>query len=117
MTPSSAKVSRPWGTYESLDQGSQHQVKRIAVLPGGRLSLQSHAHRSEHWVVTEGVATITVGETVQDYAVGAHVFILAGQKHRLENHTDNPMSIIEVQIGSYLGEDDIVRYDDAYGRV
>jgi mannose-1-phosphate guanylyltransferase / mannose-6-phosphate isomerase len=116
LVASHAKVNRPWGSYEALDQGEQHQIKHIVVEPGGRLSLQSHLHRAEHWVVVQGEATITVGDTKATYAVGDHVFIQREQKHRLENHTQKPVAIVEVQIGSYLGEDDIIRYDDIYGR-
>jgi mannose-1-phosphate guanylyltransferase / mannose-6-phosphate isomerase len=116
LVASHVKVNRPWGSYESLDQGEQHQIKHIVVEPGGRLSLQSHLHRAEHWVVVQGEATITVGDTTATYAVGDHVFIQREQKHRLENLTPKPVAIVEVQIGSYLGEDDIIRYDDIYGR-
>jgi mannose-1-phosphate guanylyltransferase / mannose-6-phosphate isomerase len=116
LVASHARVNRPWGSYESLDQGEKHQIKHIVVEPGGRLSLQSHLHRSEHWVVVQGEATITVGETTATYALGDHVFIQREQKHRLENHTLKPVAIVEVQIGNYLGEDDIIRYDDIYGR-
>ena len=111
------KVRRPWGTYESLGQGQKHQIKHIVVEPGGRLSLQSHEHRAEHWVVVAGSATITVGETTANYVTGQHVYIEKQQKHRLENHTQEPVAIVEVQIGSYLGEDDIKRFEDVYGRV
>ena len=117
ITTSYPKVRRPWGTYESLGQGHKHQIKHIVVEPGGRLSLQSHEHRAEHWVVVAGQATITVGDTTADYATGQHVYIEKQQKHRLENHTQDPVTIVEVQIGSYLGEDDIQRFDDVYGRV
>jgi mannose-1-phosphate guanylyltransferase / mannose-6-phosphate isomerase len=117
ITTSYPKVRRPWGTYESLGQGRKHQIKHIVVEPGGRLSLQSHEHRAEHWVVVAGQATITVGDTTADYATGQHVYIEKQQKHRLENHTQEPVTIVEVQIGSYLGEDDIKRFDDVYGRV
>ncbi len=110
------KVQRPWGNYDSIDTGTHHQVKRILVEPAGRLSLQSHAQRAEHWVVISGAPTITVDDVVANYAVGQHVFIPLGAKHRLENHTTEPVEIIEVQIGAYLGEDDIVRYEDIYGR-
>ncbi|MBS7807668.1 mannose-1-phosphate guanylyltransferase/mannose-6-phosphate isomerase [Variovorax sp. PCZ-1] len=111
-----AKVRRPWGTYESMHQSAAHQVKYIVVEPGERLSLQSHEHRAEHWVVVAGQATITVGETCATYSTGQHVYIEKQEKHRLENHTQEPVAIIEVQIGSYLGEDDIKRFDDVYGR-
>jgi mannose-1-phosphate guanylyltransferase / mannose-6-phosphate isomerase len=110
------KVRRPWGSYESLHHGMQHQVKHILVEPGQRLSLQSHEHRSEHWVVIHGQATITVGESRSTYLPGQHVYIDKLQKHRLENMTQERVEIIEVQIGSYLGEDDIQRFDDVYGR-
>ena len=111
------KVQRPWGYYDSIDVGAHHQVKRILVEPAGRLSLQSHAQRAEHWVVIAGIATITVDDKRADYSVGQHVFIPLGAKHRLENLTAASVEIIEVQIGAYLGEDDIVRYDDIYGRL
>ncbi len=117
ITANYPKVRRPWGTYESVGKGPKHQIKHIVVEPGGRLSLQSHEHRAEHWVVVAGQATITVGDTTAEYATGQHVYIEKQQKHRLENHTDEPVTIVEVQIGSYLGEDDIKRYDDVYGRV
>jgi mannose-1-phosphate guanylyltransferase / mannose-6-phosphate isomerase len=116
ITTSYPRVRRPWGTYESLGQGLKHQIKHIVVEPGGRLSLQSHKHRAEHWVVVAGQATITVGDTTADYVTGQHVYIEIQQKHRLENHTKEPVTIVEVQIGSYLGEDDIKRFDDVYGR-
>lgn len=107
---------RPWGKYEVLAESDGYKVKRITVVPGGRLSLQSHQHRAEHWVVVAGTATVTVDETVLKVAVTEHVHIPLQAKHRLENDTDLPVVLIEVQTGSYLGEDDIVRYDDIYGR-
>jgi mannose-1-phosphate guanylyltransferase / mannose-6-phosphate isomerase len=110
------KVQRPWGSYESLHQKAAHQLKYIEVEPGGQLSLQSHEHRAEHWVVVAGQATITVGDLRSVYTVGQHVYIEKKQKHRLENLTQEPVAIIEVQIGKYLGEDDIKRYEDVYGR-
>jgi mannose-1-phosphate guanylyltransferase / mannose-6-phosphate isomerase len=116
ITKNYPKVRRPWGTYESLGQGPKHQVKHIVVEPGGRLSLQSHEHRAEHWIVVAGQATITVGENTADFVIGQHVHIEKQQKHRLENHTQEPVTLVEVQIGSYLGEDDIKRFDDVYGR-
>ncbi len=109
-------VHRPWGSYTVLEDTPSFKIKRIDVNPGGRLSLQSHEHRSEHWVVVRGTATITCGETISDKRVNESVYIAAGQKHRLENLTAGLVSIIEVQVGGYLGEDDIKRYDDAYGR-
>lgn len=109
-------VHRPWGSYTVLEDTPSFKIKRIDVNPGGRLSLQSHEHRSEHWVVVRGTATVTCGETISDKRANESVYIAAGQKHRLENLTAGLVSIIEVQVGGYLGEDDIKRYDDAYGR-
>jgi mannose-1-phosphate guanylyltransferase/mannose-6-phosphate isomerase len=112
---------RPWGHYQSLDQGPRHQVKRIVVLPGQRLSLQKHAHRAEHWTVVDGVADITVGPELGKLEVltvrpGEHVHIPKGAIHRMANPGGKPMTLIEVQSGDYLGEDDIVRFEDDYGR-
>lgn len=107
---------RPWGRFDSLDRGERHQVKRITVDPGGRLSLQYHHHRSEHWIVVAGTARVTVGEDVMALQPGEQVFIPQGAVHRLENMGSEPVEIIEVQLGSYLGEDDIVRVEDVYGR-
>jgi mannose-1-phosphate guanylyltransferase / mannose-6-phosphate isomerase len=117
ITTNYPKVRRPWGSYESLGQGPKHQIKHIVVEPGGRLSLQSHEHRAEHWVVVAGQATITVGENTETLSTGQHIYIEKQQKHRLENHTQELVMIVEVQIGSYLGEDDIKRFDDVYGRI
>jgi mannose-1-phosphate guanylyltransferase / mannose-6-phosphate isomerase len=113
------KVYRPWGWYDSLGfgiDGKGFQVKHIGVHPGQSLSLQLHHQRSEHWVVIRGTATITVGEQVLDYLPGQHVFVPLGAVHRLENKTEADVEIIEVQLGSYLGEDDIVRLQDNYHR-
>ena len=107
---------RPWGTYEVLTESDGYKVKRITVVPGGRLSLQSHQHRAEHWVVVTGTPTVTVEENVQKVAVNEHVYIPLQAKHRLENYTDDLVVLIEVQSGLYLGEDDIKRYEDIYGR-
>ncbi|WP_019626100.1 mannose-1-phosphate guanylyltransferase/mannose-6-phosphate isomerase [Thioalkalivibrio sp. ALJT] len=109
-------VYRPWGCYESIDSGSRYQVKRITVKPGARLSLQMHHHRAEHWVVVSGTARVTNGE--QNYLVTENesTFIPIGQVHCLENPGALPLELIEVQSGSYLGEDDIVRLEDMYGR-
>ncbi|MEM8750272.1 MAG: mannose-1-phosphate guanylyltransferase/mannose-6-phosphate isomerase [Pseudomonadota bacterium] len=107
---------RPWGRFDSLDTGGNHQVKRIRVDPGQRLSLQYHHHRAEHWVVVSGVATVTVDDDVVDLSVGEQIFIPQGAVHRLDNFTSDTVEIIEVQIGDYLGEDDIVRVEDIYGR-
>lgn len=108
---------RPWGWYKTLEQKQGFQVKLIHVVPGGRLSLQSHKQRAEHWVVVQGVATVTVNDTKQNYSVNQAIFIPLEAKHRLENSGNEPVEIIEVQVGSYLGEDDIIRYDDIYGRM
>ena len=107
---------RPWGTYEVLTESGGYKVKQITVVPGGRLSLQSHKHRAEHWVVVTGIAKVTVGENVQKVAMNEHVHISLQAKHRLENYTDDVVVLIEVQSGLYLGEDDIMRYEDVYGR-
>lgn len=108
--------TRPWGHFESLRIGPRFQVKSIVVKPGGKLSLQSHFHRSEHWVVVEGSALVTTGETSRLLSENQSVYIAVGEVHRLENPGKVPLQLIEVQIGPYLGEDDILRYDDDYGR-
>ena len=110
------RVHRPWGFYESLDAGDRHQVKHLMVHPGASLSLQMHHQRAEHWVVVKGVARVTVGDEVKILHENQSTYIPVETKHRLENPGDEPLSIIEVQSGSYLGEDDIVRFDDVYGR-
>ena len=109
-------VYRPWGSYQSIDSGSNFQVKRICVKPGAKLSLQMHHHRAEHWIVVKGTATVTRGEDVFVLVENQSTYISIGQKHRLENATLLPLEIIEVQSGSYLGEDDIVRFEDVYKR-
>ena len=109
-------VKRPWGSYTVLEEGPAFKMKRIEVRPGGRLSLQRHKHRSEHWVVIAGEATVTCGEKVSVLRSNESTFIPAGTMHRLENRAATPVQIIEVQVGSYLGEDDIERFDDQYGR-
>lgn len=110
------KVFRPWGHYDSLDYGERFQVKRICVQPGERLSLQKHHHRAEHWVVVRGTALVTCGDEEVLLTENQSTFIPLGVVHRLENPGKVELEIIEVQSGSYLGEDDIVRYDDVYGR-
>lgn len=107
---------RPWGDYKTLDQAEGYQVKVIHVTPGGRLSLQKHFKRAEHWVVIRGTATITIDKDTREYGVNEHVFIPTESLHRLENFTDEEVAIVEVQVGSYLGEDDIVRVEDIYNR-
>jgi len=110
------EVFRPWGAYDSIDHGDRYQVKRITVKPGARLSLQMHHHRAEHWIVVSGTAKVTIGEKEQLVAENQSVYIPIGEKHCLENPGKLPLELIEVQSGSYLGEDDIVRFEDRYGR-
>jgi mannose-1-phosphate guanylyltransferase/mannose-6-phosphate isomerase len=110
------KVYRPWGWYDSIDQGPRDQVKRIMVKPGAALSLQMHHHRAEHWIVVTGTAEVTVGTKVILLAENQSTYIPLGETHRLRNPGKVPLEIIEVQSGSYLGEDDIVRFEDTYGR-
>ena len=111
------RTERPWGWYETVSEVPGNKVKRIRVHPGQQLSLQKHHQRAEHWVVVLGTARITVGERVLDMAAGQHVDIAVGEVHRLANLTGQPVEIVEVQFGAYLGEDDIVRLQDDYGRV
>ena len=110
------KVARPWGWYDSVDEGERFKVKRIQVKPGASLSLQMHHHRAEHWIVVKGIAEITNGDQVLILRENQSTYIPQGQTHRLANPGDEPLEIIEVQSGSYLGEDDIVRFEDTYGR-
>jgi mannose-1-phosphate guanylyltransferase/mannose-6-phosphate isomerase len=110
------KVHRPWGWYDSIDNGPRHQVKRIMVKPGASLSLQMHHHRAEHWVVVSGTAKVTRGEDQLLVSENESVYIPIGMKHRLENPGKMPLYLIEVQSGGYLGEDDIVRFEDRYKR-
>ena len=110
-------VERPWGSYRSIHNGDRVQVKHIVVKPGGRLSLQYHHKRAEHWVVVQGKARVTVGDTVTMLSAYQSTYIPIGTQHRLENPGDTPVHLIEVQTGSYLGEDDIVRLEDTYGRI
>ncbi|MCP4998050.1 MAG: mannose-1-phosphate guanylyltransferase/mannose-6-phosphate isomerase [Hyphomicrobiales bacterium] len=107
---------RPWGSYTILDEGTGYKVKRIEVKPGGCLSLQSHKHRSEHWTVVQGVAHVVNGDDQLVLQANESTYIECGNVHRMENRGQEPMTLIEVQTGSYLGEDDIVRYEDIYGR-
>lgn len=110
------KDHRPWGWFESLALGERFQVKRICVKPGAALSLQSHKHRSEHWIVVEGTAKVTIDDKVKLVSEGQSIYVPLGAKHRMENPGKLPMVLIEVQIGTYLGEDDIIRYEDVYAR-
>ncbi len=107
---------RPWGYYQGIDAGARFQVKRIVVKPGGKLSLQKHFHRAEHWVVVKGTAEVTVDDKVSAVHENESVYIPIGSVHRLANPGKIPLELVEVQVGSYLGEDDIVRLDDVYGR-
>ncbi len=113
---SPAVVQRPWGTYEGIHQGARHQVKHIVVKPGEKLSLQYHHHRSEHWTVVSGTAEVTIDGKVRVLEANQTAYIPVGATHRLCNPGDEPMHLIEVQCGGYLGEDDIVRLEDVYGR-
>lgn len=110
------KNHRPWGWFEKLVTGDRFQVKRIVVHPGAALSLQSHHHRAEHWIVVEGTAKVTVGETITLVSENQSIYVPLGTVHRMENPGKMPMVLIEVQTGSYLGEDDIIRYEDVYAR-
>ncbi len=110
-------VVRAWGSYTVLEEGLGYKIKKIMVNPGAKLSLQMHHKRSEHWVVVEGIATVTCGESVYTIPANQSTFVPMGVKHRLENATDKPLRLVEVQSGVYLGEDDIVRFEDIYGRV
>ena len=110
------KVYRPWGAYDSIDNGARFQVKRITVKPGGTLSLQMHHHRAEHWIVVSGTAEVTRGDEVILLSENQSTYIPLGVTHRLRNPGKLPLELIEVQSGSYLGEDDIVRFEDTYGR-
>ena len=111
------RVFRPWGSYEGIDEGARFQVKRLSVKPGAQLSLQMHHHRAEHWIVVKGTARVTCGEKVFNLHENESTYIPVGEKHRLENPGAIPLEVIEVQSGSYLGEDDIVRFEDIYDRV
>jgi mannose-1-phosphate guanylyltransferase / mannose-6-phosphate isomerase len=116
VTEDHLKVHRPWGSYQSVDNGDRHQVKRIIVKPGQRLSLQKHYHRSEHWIVVRGAARVTVNDDVKTVHENESVYIPIGAVHRLENPGKILLELIEVQTGSYLGEDDIIRIEDDYRR-
>ena len=107
---------RPWGWFDRLVMGERFQVKRIVVNPGAALSLQSHVHRSEHWIVVEGTACVTIDEDVKLVSENQSVYIPLGAVHRMENPGKVPMALIEVQTGGYFGEDDIIRYEDVYAR-
>jgi len=110
------RVYRPWGYYQTLEIGARFQVKLINVTPGQRLSLQMHQQRAEHWVVVRGTATVVCEDKEFTLETDQSTYIPLGTRHRLANDTDDPLEVIEVQSGAYLGEDDIVRFDDVYGR-
>jgi mannose-1-phosphate guanylyltransferase/mannose-6-phosphate isomerase len=110
------EVHRPWGTYDSVEAGRGYQVKRLSVKPGGAMSLQRHQHRAEHWVVVAGLARITRDDEVFELRANESTYIPVGSKHRIENPGSETLHIIEVQTGDYLGEDDIERFEDRYGR-
>jgi mannose-1-phosphate guanylyltransferase/mannose-6-phosphate isomerase len=116
VTEDHLKVHRPWGSYQSVDNGERHQVKRIIVKPGNRLSLQKHHHRSEHWIVVRGVAQVTVNDLVKTVHENESIYIPIGAVHRLQNPGKILLELIEVQTGSYFGEDDIIRIEDDYRR-
>ena len=110
------EVFRPWGKYDSIDHGERYQVKRITVKPGAKLSVQMHHHRAEHWVVVSGSAKVTIGEETTLLCENQSTYIPIGAVHALENPDNLPLEIIEIQSGSYLGDEDIVRFEDGYGR-
>jgi mannose-1-phosphate guanylyltransferase/mannose-6-phosphate isomerase len=116
VTEEHLRVHRPWGSYQSLHNGDRHQVKRIVVKAGERLSLQKHHHRSEHWIVVRGAARVTVNDLVKIVHENESIYIPIGATHRLENPGKILLELIEVQTGSYLGEDDIIRIEDDYQR-
>lgn len=116
VTEEHLRVHRPWGAYQSIDSGERHQVKRITVKAGGRLSLQKHHHRSEHWIVVRGTAKVTVDDVIKTVHENESIYIPIGAVHRLENPGKIVLELIEVQTGSYLGEDDIIRIEDDYRR-
>ena len=109
-------VNRPWGTYSVLESSDRYKMKRIVVKPGKRLSLQKHLHRSEHWVVISGTATVTVGDKVFLVRPNESTYIPAGEVHRLQNEGKLPLVIVEIQVGEYTGEDDIIRVEDDFNR-
>jgi mannose-1-phosphate guanylyltransferase/mannose-6-phosphate isomerase len=110
------RIYRPWGYYQSVDRGPRYQVKRIVVRPGGRLSLQKHFHRAEHWVVVRGAAEVTLDGKAEIVHENESIYLPMGSAHRLANPGKIDLELIEVQTGSYFGEDDIVRFDDVYNR-
>ena len=110
------EVYRPWGQYDSIDHGSRYQIKRITVKPGQKLSVQMHHHRAEHWIVVKGTASVTLDGQQRLLTENESIYLPLGSVHALENPGKIPLELIEVQVGSYLGEDDIVHLQDRYGR-
>ncbi|MCK9467751.1 MAG: cupin domain-containing protein, partial [Candidatus Absconditabacterales bacterium] len=109
-------VHRPWGIYTILEENHRYKIKRIVVKPGKKLSLQKHFHRSEHWIVVSGTANVECSDKIELVKTNESIYIPMGEKHRVENPGKIPLVLIEAQVGDYLGEDDIVRFDDEYGR-
>ena len=111
------KDTRPWGSWETIDVGANYIVKRIEVNPQGKLSLQKHKYRCEHWIICEGSGYVTLNETTQLHHTNSHIYIEKGQIHRIENRSDTPLVFIEVQTGEILDENDIIRLEDIYNRI
>ena len=109
-------VSKPWGSYQVLEESQKYTIKRIIVNPGGKLSLQSHQHRSEHWIVAQGTAEVTINNDIKSLKANEHIFIPCQAKHRLANYQSEDLVVIEVWYGDNLNEDDIIRYEDIYSR-
>lgn len=110
------KYSRPWGYYKTIEYGKNFQVKIIEVFPTGCLSLQKHLYRSEHWIIVQGEATVTIDQKTKIYKSDQHIYIPKTSQHRIINKTNNNIMLVEIQFGNYLGEDDIIRIEDIYGR-
>lgn len=111
------KDTRPWGNWETIDVNENYVVKKITVLPKGKLSLQKHHYRSEHWIITTGEGIVTLGQTTKKCTANEHIFIPVGQVHRIENQSTSPLVFIEVQTGEILDENDIIRLEDIYNRI
>lgn len=107
---------RPWGNYQTLALENGFQIKLLTIIPGGRLSLQKHLQRTEHWIVVSGILTLTIGDSTATYERGQYAYVPCGVVHRIENTSTSVCKLAEVQVGDYLGEDDIIRLDDIYGR-
>ena len=109
-------INKPWGSFEIINEGKKFTIKKIIVIPGGQLSLQSHEHRSEHWLIAEGVAQVVINEEIFNLHENQHIFIPQGAKHRLKNRGDQNLIVIEMWFGDSLDENDIVRFEDVYNR-